>query len=171
MGDFNGVSMALMADTVPEKHLRGVAMSVTIALVLIVCLSCMGLTAVLPVSISFYVALIAATVKLVFYFTLFPETVAAKSDSSWNRQSPAGAVRAAFRLITKNDFILRMAWVAMIGAISSVGSGIVIQPYLTGYIGMDHKQLSGLMSIVIVSVLLTLGPLAKPITEHCGDVR
>eukprot|EP00928_Gymnodinium_smaydae_P089477 TRINITY_DN73433_c0_g1_i1.p1 TRINITY_DN73433_c0_g1~~TRINITY_DN73433_c0_g1_i1.p1 ORF type:complete len:504 (+),score=105.87 TRINITY_DN73433_c0_g1_i1:147-1658(+) len=172
MWDFNGVSMALLADVIPERDMRGAAMSITIALVLVVVLVCIGLSALLPVKVSFVVAMVAATAKLLFYFTLFPETMkGAASPEARRRQGPVGALRAALLTVSRNSFILRMAVVAVIGGISSVGTGLVVQPYLTSYIGMQRQDMAALFAVIIFSVILTLGVLAKPLTSLGGDVR
>lgn len=171
MWDFNGVSMALMADVIPERELRGAAMSITIALTLTVVLVCLVLAGLLPVEISFGVALLAGTFKLIFYFTVFPETMEKASTASHSRQGPRGALVAAAEIITRNSFILRMACIAVIGGMSSVGTGIIVQPYLTSYIGFQRQQLASLFGVIILSVLFTLGVIAKPMTTRFGDVR
>jgi hypothetical protein len=63
------------------------------------------------------------------------------------RQTPMGALAAAAKIITRSAFILRMACIAVIGGMSSVGTGIVIQPYLTSYIGMQRSQLASLFAV------------------------
>jgi len=64
-----------------------------------------------------------------------------------------------------------MACIALIGGVSSVGTGLVVQPYLTSFIGMKRQEMSGLFAVIITSVLVTLGLVAKPLTTYCGDVR
>lgn len=172
MWDSNGVSMALMADVIPERSIRAAAMSITIALILIIALACLLLAGLLPVGVSFTLALIAGTLKIVFLFTIFPETMREPpSHDARSRQHPMTALIAAIQIITRNSFILRMACIAVIGGTSTAGTWIVAQPYLTSYIGMQRQQLASLMAAMIVSVLFTLGAVSKPLTAQLGDVR
>jgi len=172
MWDSNGVAMALVADVIPERSVRGAAMSIAIALILIVVLVCLFLAAMLPVNVSFAVALIAGAIKLVFLFAAFPETAnEVMSPDACQRQGPKSALRAAYGIITMNSFILRMACIAVVGGMSSVGSHLIAQPYLTGYVGMKRDQMAVMFAVIVVSVLLVLGVLAKPVIAYFGEVR
>mmetsp|Transcript_80491 Transcript_80491/g.239882 ORF Transcript_80491/g.239882 Transcript_80491/m.239882 type:complete len:470 (-) Transcript_80491:87-1496(-) len=171
MFDFSGVAMALGADVFPERNLRGTAMSISIALVMVAVLICTVLAGVLPANVCFVVAVTAATVNLVFLFAFFPETATIKlSAEAQRRRGPAGAMRAAFAIITRNSFILRMACIAVVGGVSTVGTVITSLPYLTSYIGMKREEMAGMIVLTISSVLVTLGVFARPVIASLGEV-
>mmetsp|Transcript_31770 Transcript_31770/g.73755 ORF Transcript_31770/g.73755 Transcript_31770/m.73755 type:complete len:469 (+) Transcript_31770:62-1468(+) len=172
MWDFNGVFLALVADMIPEKEMRVVAVSTLLALTLAMALVSLALGALLPITVCFALALTAGAVKLFFYFAFFPETLAAPTSQAMRqRQGPVGALRAALQVLTANAFIFRMACTAAIGSVSTMGTGLVAQAYLTAYIGMRRQELAELSVVMGASVVVTVTGLARPLVECFGDVR
>jgi DHA1 family tetracycline resistance protein-like MFS transporter len=170
--DINGVLLATITDLVPERELRGPAMSITISLLVICILISLGLSAVLPITISLYMAVVAGIIKLVFYLSCFPETLRkAPSRSAKQRKGILGSMKAAAQILVRSAFILRTALVTVIGAISSVGSGLVASSFVTVYLGVTREQQILMGILIICSVLLTLGVLAEPVVAYFGYVR
>lgn len=175
--DINGVFLAFMSDVIQEPHARAQAFGVLIIGWFGGAFVVLPLAAFLPTGIAVVISLATAVVKLVYMFTVFPETsqaaVAAACDGK-SRPAPPNlfnVAREAARVFCRHSFIIRMALVLVLSGLSLAGLGTVATPILTGYLGMEKKAITGLLVVIGVSVVISMVCLMPPLVRCAGEVR
>lgn len=168
--DTNGVTLAMISDVVPEPDDRGAA----VGIFFICCIAVIGV--VLPFaghvdSHSLIVlSLSAGALKLVFMYTVFPETLPAASRREASSKEWLSSPMAALEVFGRHSFIRRMAVVLVISSVSSAGSGTVMSPYLTGYLGVTRSTTVVLMLICVIGGIIGLASVGH-LVGRVGQVR
>lgn len=169
--DVNGVFLAIMSDIVQTPEDRAAAFGIFIGVLMIV----VGIVGpcgfLLPQKYTLVVSLVAAFLKLVYIFMVFPETAPKAVASSAQHSSFIDVVRQASRILTRNAFILRMALVLALVSLAGGGFAIVMPPFMTGYLGFTRRDKLIMMICAILSALVGFLGLLNPLITRFGSVR
>mmetsp|Transcript_45690 Transcript_45690/g.82634 ORF Transcript_45690/g.82634 Transcript_45690/m.82634 type:complete len:500 (-) Transcript_45690:219-1718(-) len=172
MFDTNGVNFATMVDFMPEASMRAAATTAYMSVNGLLMLAIFPLT-LLPSYACIFIGTAAATAKIFYFALFFPETVsgAVLANKRQPQYSTMHAGKAAFRLITSNEYLFRTSVSTTLNGITGVGVMIVTMPYLTAYIGFTRQEgiLLGMEMLVLFMLWLTC--LAKPLIGWLGEVR
>eukprot|EP00747_Dinoflagellata_sp_TGD_P135234 gnl/TRDRNA2_/TRDRNA2_175434_c2_seq2.p1 gnl/TRDRNA2_/TRDRNA2_175434_c2~~gnl/TRDRNA2_/TRDRNA2_175434_c2_seq2.p1 ORF type:complete len:423 (+),score=37.84 gnl/TRDRNA2_/TRDRNA2_175434_c2_seq2:156-1271(+) len=173
--DVNGVFLALMSDLIPDPKERAGAFGMFIAVLMLIWGITMPFAFMLPRQYTLTVSVVAAALKLVYLFCVFPETATrtsiADEGSAVGRQGICSTISFAFHVLTRHSFIFRMALVLTISGLASSGYAIIMQPFMIGYLGFSRMQLLSILSVAGTSMILTFLFLLGPLVARVGDVR
>lgn len=153
--DINGVFLGYMSDVIAEPKLRTAAYGA----LSIIFIASIGLVlwagGTMSVNVAIYVALVVCVLKVVFVYTLFPESsLRTKTETPLPGTSEvfANAVEIFFR----NSFISRMAVILMVSGLSAAGFGTIAPSYFTAYLDVDKREGAQLLALWAVSVIFAL---------------
>eukprot|EP00929_Paragymnodinium_shiwhaense_P114116 TRINITY_DN82432_c0_g1_i1.p1 TRINITY_DN82432_c0_g1~~TRINITY_DN82432_c0_g1_i1.p1 ORF type:complete len:534 (-),score=56.25 TRINITY_DN82432_c0_g1_i1:195-1745(-) len=172
--DANGVYLAVMSDLITDPKERAAAYGMFI----VVLMTAIGVVApfsfFLPTHIAMLISVCAGGLKLVYMFAVFPETSQSRPDLV--KKAPAvpgffSAVLPAFKVLTRNSFITRVAAVLILAGLGGSGYHIIMTPWLTGYLGFKKEDMFPLFLGTIASVLLWFAVPLGCMVRHFGDVK
>jgi DHA1 family tetracycline resistance protein-like MFS transporter len=167
--DLNGVYMALMSDLIPKAEERATAFGLFMAIMMITSGVVMPIAFLIPKNCALAVSLTAAALRLLYLFTIFPET-APLAIAPEERNGILATARLAFKVLTRHNFIFRMTLVLTLSGLGASGYAIVMPPFMTGYLGFERKHKLMLFMACGASMAFAFLVLLGPLTAFFGDV-
>jgi len=168
--DINGVVLALISDCIVTPEDRSKAIGIMCVWIITVAMCVLPFAGILPADVLIGISLVAAAAKLVFIHKLMPETLSARSMDQGSRRDWS-AIAAAFKVLCRNNFILRMTLMLVLWSLSSAGLGTILGPYLTGYLGLNRRDMVELAVICMVVFIFFVGVMMGPLLKMVGQVR
>eukprot|EP00929_Paragymnodinium_shiwhaense_P039985 TRINITY_DN20918_c0_g1_i1.p1 TRINITY_DN20918_c0_g1~~TRINITY_DN20918_c0_g1_i1.p1 ORF type:complete len:506 (-),score=72.09 TRINITY_DN20918_c0_g1_i1:443-1960(-) len=174
--DVNGVFLAIMSDIIVDPQERAAAYGLFLTSVMILSGAVAPLSFFLPRETAMVVTLCAGAAKVLYLFVVFPETRPRPSSSpTRGKSSPSpsffAAVGPAYRVLTRNSFIIRVATVLVLSGLAASGYNIVMSPWLTGYLGFKREDTFVLFVGATSSVLIWFAAPLGWLVRAFGDIR
>ncbi|CAL1166368.1 unnamed protein product [Cladocopium goreaui] len=172
--NINGVYLAIMSDSIEDPEERAAAFGTFMACSMLMIGVVMPFGFLLPRSVALVVSVVCAVLNLIYLFLFFPETsqhAKATSAAAQETANPLRSMKDAFRVISRNTFMLRLAVVLMVAGLGASGYAIVFPPFMMGYLGFTRQEKLILFAAGAVSALVTFGCLLGPLVRRLGSVR
>lgn len=173
--EVNGVFLALMSDLLPDPEERAAGFGMFMAVLMLIAVCAMPLGYVLPREFAVVGSLVFAALKVAYLLLVFPETLPDESKkaikSSGGRKPFLSTVVSSFQILTRNSFISRMALLLSLSGLGGAGYGIVMSPFMTGYLGFTRIDQMYLGIASFASVIFTFLFVSPPLTKCVGEVR
>ncbi|CAE7202805.1 tyr-3 [Symbiodinium natans] len=150
---------------------RAAAYGVFMAAAMLLFATGMPMGYVLPRGMALAISVTAGIAKLVYLFLVFPETARKAERASTVEPNPLRTMTSACSLLAKNAFAKRLACVLVFTGIGSAGYGVVLPPFMMGYLGYTRKDKLVLMCIAAASALVAFACLMGPLVRAFGQVR
>lgn len=167
--DTSAVMLAGTYDLVPQPDQRAPAMAVIIGGFVAAATFALPLGALLPPEIIAAISAVAAVSRLAFLYSLFPETAPNKAETQ-NMWDIFNAPIAVLPMLTRNSFIIRMAFVLVCSSLSQAGLVTILMPYLQGYLGITRETALPLIMACVASGVVAYSVLLRPFVAHLGQV-
>lgn len=168
-----GVALACLTDLIPEKGSRATGFGLVISSMIVVGAMVLPFGAVLPKEVAAAIAVVAAILKVIYTFTIFPETCARATTNnaqmSWSALK--SSVWRAVQLIARNRILAQMVAILALHFVAIGGISTIAVPYMSGYLGFNRIQMTSLWATVGIVGLLFLSVFLKPLTSRYGQVE
>jgi len=168
--DINGVFLALMSDVITDPEERTAVFGMFMATLILVAGCVLPIASLIPQRAGVILSLITSALKLIYVFTIFPETVPVVAPGA-KPQSLLGTPAAAFRIFTRNSFIFRMVLVLVISGLAIAGIFSVVPPFWLAYIGVKRQMIGVIGGLGGASMIITFVVVLGPMVARFGNVR
>eukprot|EP00933_Yihiella_yeosuensis_P061936 TRINITY_DN64813_c0_g1_i1.p1 TRINITY_DN64813_c0_g1~~TRINITY_DN64813_c0_g1_i1.p1 ORF type:complete len:475 (-),score=43.71 TRINITY_DN64813_c0_g1_i1:48-1472(-) len=171
--DISGVLLAFISDIVmdPEERAAAVGLFFLFAIVIIVAL--LPLAGMLPASTAIGISLGASAVKIIFNWTVLPETMQTMQTLQSNKDDSENSVYAHTRIremFSGNKFLQIMAGILIVSSLSTAATNTILTPYLTAFLGLTRIEGTKLLALSFVSGAAGLAIAVKPLVRAVGQV-
>jgi len=167
--DISGVLLAVITDLVPEKTARASAIGFFITFCITTVMATLPLAGLLPMHTLVLISLAATVMKLMFVYTVLPESSLSMSGEQELKDVFSTPV-VALRVFLRHGFIFRMAFVLVFSSLGFAGVNTVLAPYLTAYLSLTRAEGSGLLLSSVVSGAFGLAIGVGPLVANFGEI-